>query len=221
MKMEKIKNPKMIYLIAVMIILVGMIVTGIWKTNFSLDYTEHTRIDVYLGKDYNLEDMKQITKEVFPKEKIRYKEIETFHDSLSVHVSSLTEEQLGTFKEKVKEKYELEETDNSIVTTTIPHYRIRDMVKPYIIPIIIATILIFVYVGIRYLNLGVYKVIGVLLLRIVVSEAVLASIIEIARIPVGIYTMPVGIFVYMLVTVLTVVGYEKQISKKKEEEKKK
>ena len=219
--MEKIKNPKIIYLIAVMIILVGMIVTGIWKTNFSLDYKEHTRIDVYLGKDYNLEDMKQIAKEVFSKEKIRYKEIETFHDSLSVHVSSLTEEQLGTFKEKVKEKYELEETDNSIVTTTIPHYRIRDMVKPYIIPMIIATILIFVYVGIRYLNLGVYKVIGVLLLRIVVSEAVLASIIEIARIPVGIYTMPVGIFVYMLVTVLTVVGYEKQISKKKEEEKKK
>ena len=219
--MEKIKNPKIIYLIAVMIILVGMIVTGIWKTNFSLDYKEHTRIDVYLGKDYNLEDMKQIAKEVFSKEKIRYQEIETFHDSLSVHVSSLTEEQLTTFKEKVKEKYELEETDNSIVTTTIPHYRIRDMVKPYIIPIIIATILIFVYVGIRYLNLGVYKVIGVLLLRIVVSEAVLASIIEIARIPVGIYTMPVGIFVYMLVTVLTVVGYEKQISKKKEEEKKK
>lgn len=219
--MEKIKNPKIIYLIAVIIILLGMIVTGIWKTNFSLDYKEHTRIDVYLGKDYNLEDMKQIAKEVFSKEKIRYKEIETFHDSLSVHVSSLTEEQLGTFKEKVKEKYELEETDNSIVTTTIPHYRIRDMVKPYIIPIIIATILIFVYVGIRYLNLGVYKVIGVLLLRIVVSEAVLASIIEIARIPVGIYTMPVGIFVYMLVTVLTVVGYEKQISKKKEEEKKK
>ena len=219
--MEKIKNPKIIYLIAVMIILLGMIVTGIWKTNFSLDYKEYTRIDVYLGKDYNLEDMKQIAKEVFPKEKIRYQEIETFHDSLSVHVSSLTEEQLGTFKEKVKEKYELEETDNSIVTTTIPHYRIRDMVKPYIIPIIIATILIFVYVGIRYLNLGVYKVIGVLLLRIVVSEAVLASIIEIARIPVGIYTMPVGIFVYMLVTVLTVVGYEKQISKKKEEEKKK
>ena len=219
--MEKIKNPKIIYLIAVIIILLGMIVTGIWKTNFSLDYKEHTRIDVYLGKDYNLEDMKQIAKEVFSKEKIRYKEIETFHDSLSVHVSSLTEEQLGTFKEKVKEKYELEETDNSIVTTTIPHYRIRDMVKPYIIPMIIATILIFVYVGIRYLNLGVYKVIGVLLLRIVVSEAVLASIIEIARIPVGIYTMPVGLVVYILVTVLTVVGYEKQISKKKEEEKKK
>ncbi len=219
--MEKIKNPKIIYLIAVIIILLGMIVTGIWKTNFSLDYKEHTRIDVYLGKDYNLEDMKQIAKEVFSKEKIRYKEIETFHDSLSVHVSSLTEEQLGTFKEKVKEKYELEETDNSIVTTTIPHYRIRDMVKPYIIPIIIATILIFVYVGIRYLNLGVYKVIGVLLLRIVVSEAVLASVIEITRIPVGIYTMPVGIVVYILVTVLTVVGYEKQISKKKEEEKKK
>ncbi len=218
--MEKIKNPKIIYLIAVIIILLGMIVTGIWKTNFSLDYKEHTRIDVYLGKDYNLEDMKQIAKEVFSKEKIRYQEIETFHDSLSVHVSSLTEEQLTTFKEKVKEKYELQETDNSIVTTTIPHYRIRDMVKPYIIPMIIATILIFVYVGIRYLNLGVYKVIGVLLLRIVVSEAVLASVIEITRIPVGIYTMPVGVFVYMIVCTFTMADYENKINRKMEEDKK-
>lgn len=219
--MEKIKNPKMIYLIAVMIILVGMIVTGIWKTNFSLDYTEHTRIDVYLGKDYNLEDMKQITKEVFPKEEIHYQEIETFHDALSIHVSTLTDEQLATFKEKIKETYELEETDHSIVTTTVPHYRIRDIVKPYMIPMIMVTIIILVYVGIRYLNLGMYKVIGVLLLRLFVSEAVLASIIQIARIPVGVSIMPIAILVYIVVTTLTMVGYEKQISKKKANEKKK
>ena len=219
--MEKIKNPKMIYLIAVMIILVGMIVTGIWKTNFSLDYTEHTRIDVYLGKDYNLEDMKQITKEVFPKEEIHYQEIETFHDALSIHVSTLTDEQLATFKEKIKETYELEETDHSIVTTTVPHYRICDIVKPYMIPMIMVTIIILVYVGIRYLNLGMYKVIGVLLLRLFVSEAVLASIIQIARIPVGVSIMPITILVYIVVTTLTMVGYEKQISKKKANEKKK
>ena len=219
--MEKIKNPKIIYLTAVIIIILGMIVTGIWKTNFSLEYMEHTRIDVYLGKDYNLEDMKQIAKEVFPKEKIRYQEIETFHDSLSVHVSAISDEQLATFKEKVKEKYELEETENSIVTTTIPHYRIRDIIKPYMIPMIIATVMIAVYVGIRYLSLGVYKVIGVLLLRIVVSQAVLASLIEIIRIPVGVYTIPVAILLYIFVITFTMVGYEKKISRKKEKEKKK
>lgn len=219
--MEKIKNPKIIYLTAVIIIVLGMIVTGIWKTNFSLEYMEHTRIDIYLGKDYNLEDMKQIAKEVFPKEKIRYQEIETFHDSLSVHVSAISDEQLATFKEKVKEKYELEETENSIVTTTIPHYRIRDIIKPYLIPMIIATVMIAIYVGIRYLSLGVYKVIGVLLLRIVVSQAVLASLIEITRIPVGVYTIPVAILLYIFVITFTMVGYEKKISRKKEKEKKK
>ena len=130
--MEKIKNSKIIYLIAIIIIVLGIIVTCIWKTNFSLEYKTHTRIDVYLGKDYNLEDIKQMTKEVFLKEKVSYQEIETFHDSFSIHVSTVNEEQLATFKEKVKGKYELEEVENSIVTTIVPHYRIRDIIKPYI-----------------------------------------------------------------------------------------
>ena len=64
------------------------------------------------------------------------------------------------------------------------------------------------------------KVIGVLLLRIVVSEAVLASVIEITRIPVGIYTMPVGVFVYMIVCTFTMADYENKINRKMEEDKK-
>lgn len=219
--MEKIKNPKIIYLIAVIIIILGILVTFIWKTNFSLAYAEHTRIDIYIGKDYNLDDIKQMAKEVFPKGTIKYQEIENFHDSLSVHVKEVSEEQLTALKDKIKEKYELEDTDSSVVTTIVPHYRIRDIIKPYIIPMIVATIMIVVYAGIRYLNLGGYKVIGVLLLRMIVSEAVLASIIEITRIPVGAYTIPVAILVYIVVSTLTVWEYEKQITKKKEQANKK
>lgn len=219
--MERVKNPKIIYLIALILIILGIIVTCIWKTNFSLAYREHTRIDVYIGKDYNLEDMKVIVTEVFPKQEISYQEIETFHDSLGIHVSTVTEEQLVNFKEKVKEKYELENIDNSVVTTTVPHYRIRDMIKPYILPMGIATVIILVYAGIRYLKLGVYQVMGILFLRMLVSQGVLVSIIQIARIPVGVYTIPVGILVYILVTILTLIGYENKIMRNKEQEKKK
>ncbi len=219
--MEKLKNKKVIYLITVLIILLGIVVTCIWKTNFSLQYSEHSRIDIYIGKEYHLEDLKQIAKDVFPNEKIDYQEIEFFHDSVAMNVKQVSDEQMAILKEKVKSKFELEEIDSKISVTTIPHYRIRDMVKPYIVPMMIATLIIFAYVGIRYLNLGIFKVIGTLLIRLIISEAVLASMIEIARVPVGMYTMSVVILVYLLVTTFTVTQFDNELKKKKVQQEKK
>lgn len=219
--MKKIKSPKIIYLVAVLIIIVGIIVTCIWKTNFSLEYSEHTRINVYIGKEFNIDDIKQIAEEVFEKKEIKYQNIEIFNDSIAINVKELNDEELALLKEKVKEKYEIEEIDSNVTTMIIPHYRIRDIIKPYIVPIIITTIIILAYVGIRYLKLGLFTVIITLLIRLIVSEAVFTSIIQIFRIPVGVYTIPVAILVYILVTIATVIGYENEATRKKEQEKKK
>jgi preprotein translocase subunit SecF len=216
-----IKNKKIIYLIAVIVIIIGIIVTATQKTNFSLMYAEHTRIDVYLDEEYNLDEIGQIVSEVFPNEKVAYQEIETFKDSLAINISNVSDEQFTTFKEKIQEKYELEDIDTSVTKATVSHYRIRDFVKPYITPMVITTLIILAYVGIRYLKLGTFKVILTLALRLIVSEAVLASIIEIIRIPVGIYTIPVALILYAIVTILTLVGYENELAVKKENEKKK
>lgn len=219
--MKKIKSPKIIYLVAVLIIIVGIIVTCIWKTNFSLEYSEHTRINVYIGKEFNIDDIKQIAEEVFEKKEIKYQNIEIFNDSIAINVKELNDEELALLKEKVKEKYEIEEIDSNVTTMIIPHYRIRDIIKPYIVPIIITTIIILAYVGIRYLKLGLFTVIITLLIRLIVSEAVFTSIIQIFRIPVGVYTIPVAILVYILVAIATVIGYENEATRKKEQEKKK
>lgn len=219
--MEKIKNVKVIYLVAILVILAGIIVTCIWKTNFSLEYREHVRIDVYFGKEYNMDDLKQIAEEVFPNQKIEYQEIEFFHDSIAMSVEKASDEQIALLKEKVKDKFEIEKIDNQVSVINIPHYRVRDMVKPYIVPMMITTIIILAYVGIRYLSLGIFKVVGTLFIRLIVSEAVLASVIEIVRIPVGMYIVPVAILVYLFITTLTVTGYETQSKKEKQQGKKK
>jgi preprotein translocase subunit SecF len=219
--MEKVKNSKIIYLVAVLIIIIGIIVTCISKTNFSLEYSEHTRIDIYIGKEFNIDDIKQITKEVFKNKEIKYQNIETFNDSIAINVKELNDEELTVLKDKVKEKYEIEEIDSNVTTMIIPHYRIRDIIKPYIIPMVITTIIILVYVGIRYLKLGVFNVIITLLVRLIISEAVLASIIQILRIPVGVYMVPVAILIYILIIMATVVGYENEATRKKQQEEKK
>jgi preprotein translocase subunit SecF len=217
-----IKNKKIIYLVAVIVIIIGIIVTAVARTNFSLMYEEHTRIDVYLEEAYNLDEIGQIVSEVFENEKVTYQEIETFKDTLAINISNVSDEQFTTFKEKIQEKYEIEDEDidTCVTKTTIPHYRVRDFVKPYIIPMIITTLIILAYVGIRYLNLGIFRMVLTLALRLIVSEGVLVSIIEIFRIPVGTYFIPVALVLYIIVTTLTVIGYENELADKKEKEKK-
>ena len=208
---EIMENKKILYIFIVAIIIIGIISIFVLRLNFSLMYSEHSQIEIYLGKRYDLKDIKQITEEVFEKQEIKYQEIETFHDALSVRNAS--EEQIDTLETKLREKYEIESETQILQANTIPHLRGRDIVKPYIVPIIIASLIILIYVGIRYMKLGAIKVTFTLLLRLIVSESLLLSVIGIARIPISVYTMPVAILLYIAVIICTVCKYENNLEK--------
>lgn len=215
-----IQNKKVIYILAIVVILIGIFVTCMWKTNVSIESVNHTRIDVYIGKDHNIDDIKQIVEEVFGKQPIAYQKIETFNDSVAIHIKDVNDEQIESLKTKVAEKYELEDTSSLITTNDLGSLRIRDIAKPYIIPMIITTLLILGYVGIRYSNLGIFKTVFTLLIRLILTEGVVFSIIQIARIPVGVYTVLLVLGIYILTTMITVKEYESMMQIKKELEKK-
>lgn len=218
---ELLKNKKLIYIVIALIIIIGIISIFVLRLNFTLMYSEHTRINVYLGKNYELQDIKQISQEVFGDQEIIYQEIETFYDSLAITVKQATEEQITNLETKLKEKYEIDSEEEILQVNEVGHLRGRDIVRPYIIPMIISTLVILAYVGIRYLNLGVFRTTFTLFLRLIISEALLLSVIAIGRIPIGIYTMPVAIILYLLVIIYSIIGFEKKLAKKNMEESKK
>ena len=218
---ELLKNKKLIYIVIALIIIIGIISIFVLRLNFTLMYSEHTRINVYLGKNYELQDIKQISQEVFGDQEIIYQEIETFHDSLAITVKQATEEQITNLETKLKVKYESDSEEEILQVNEVGHLRGRDIVRPYIIPMIISTLVILAYVGIRYLNLGVFRTTFTLFLRLIISEALLLSVIAIGRIPIGIYTMPVAIILYLLVIIYSIIGFEKKLAKKNMEESKK
>lgn len=218
---ELLKNKKLIYIVIALIIIIGIISIFVLRLNFTLMYSEHTRINVYLGKNYELQDIKQISQDVFSDQEIIYQEIETFHDSLAITVKQATEEQITNLETKLKEKYEIDSEEEILQVNEVGHLRGRDIVRPYIIPMIISTLVILAYVGIRYLNLGVFRTTFTLFLRLIISEALLLSVIAIGRIPIGIYTMPVAIILYLLVIIYSIIGFEKKLAKKNMEESKK
>lgn len=218
---EIMKNKKVLYALTALIIILGIISIFVFKLNFTLMYSEHTKINVYLGKEYNLQDIKNVVEETLGKQEVIYQEIEVFKDSIAINIKSANEEQIKALETKLREKYEIGENEQFIVIDTVGHIRGRDIVKPYIIPMIIVTIVIIAYIGIRYLKLGLVKVIITLILRLIISQALFLSVIAIIRIPIGVYTVPLAILIYIAVVTYTVVQNENRLEKNKENEKKK
>ena len=70
-----------------------------------------------------------------------------------------------------------------ITIEKVSNVRVRDMVRPYILPIIISTVLIIIYMVIIFKNQKFVKIIGKIFGIILLTELALASIIAISRIP--------------------------------------
>lgn len=215
------KKQKILSVIIAVIVIAGAIVTGVKGLNYDLRYQETKNIELYIAKDFEIADIKAITDEVMGKRPVIIQKVEVYEDSVSITAKDITDEQKQSIIEKINEKYETELSADSTQIETIPHTRGRDIAKPYITPFIISTVIILVYVAIRYRKIGVLKTLLKTIATSVVAQAVLLSIIAIIRIPVGRLTIPMIVTVYMLTLVGLTTNFEKKLEIKKEEENKK
>lgn len=220
--MKKItKKQKILSIIIAVIIITGAIVTGVMGLNYDLRYQETKNIELYIAKDFEIADIKAITDEVMGKSPVIIRKVEVYEDSVSITAKDITDEQKQSIIEKINEKYETELSADSTQIETIPHTRGRDIAKPYIIPFIISTVIILVYMAIRYRKIGILKTLLTTISTSVAAQAVLLSIIAITRIPVGRLTIPMIVTVYMLTLVGLTTNFENKLEIKKEEEKQK
>lgn len=213
------KKTKILALFIVLVIIAGIIVTVTMGLNFDLKYQEAKKIQLYLEKNFAIEDIKQITKEVLPNEKVMIQKVEVFEDTVSILAKDITEEQKTNIINKVNEKYELKLTADNVQITTVPHTRGRDIIKPYILPFAIATLIILVYMAIRYYKLGWIQVLGKIIANLIIVEITLLSVIAITRIPIGRVTIPLVLVVYVLSLLGSTVYFERKLEDKKKEEK--
>lgn len=213
------QKTKIVTLVIAIIVIVGLIVTLTVGFNFDLRYQEAKKIQLYLEKDFEIADIKQITNEILPNEKVVIQKVEVYEDTVSIMAKEMTDEQKTNLINKINEKYELKLEADSTDITTIPHTRGRDIIKPYITPFIIATVIILVYMAVRYYKLGMMKTILKTGLTVALAQAVLASVVVITRIPIGRVTIPLVLVVYVLSLLGITSCLEKELSEKKKEEK--
>ena len=216
MKKLSKKSLAIIALIAI-IIIAGMAITLTVGLNFDLKFQATKKIELYINKEFEIKDMKAITDETIGEDVIIQK-IEVFEDIASIIAKDITEEQKTNLVNKVNEKYGTELNAEEIEILTVSNVRGRDIVKPYIIPFIVATVIILGYMAIRYRKLGVIKTILKIVGILVLSQAILLSLIAITRISVGRLTIPAVTTVYLLTLAGLTTKFEKELVESKKED---
>ena len=217
-KNKMTKKSKILIAIIAIIIIAGAIITATIGLKFDLRYKESKKIELYLQKDFNISDIKQITDEVMQGTEVVIQKVEVFEDTVSIRAQDITDEQKQGIIDKVNEKYGTEISKDDIETETIPNTRGRDIIKPYILPFSIATLIILVYIAVRYRKLKVLKTVLKTIFILILSQVVLLSIMAITRIPIGIVTIPLIIIVYLLTLIGITTYFEKELSKMKQKE---
>lgn len=201
----KQKNIKIIVIsIMTLVILAGIVVTGIYGFNKELKYSQSQSIDVYIEQEVDVSKIKEIVKENLGNSNNMVQTVEIYKDLVTIRAKEITDEQKNNIVNKIKENYEFSQTAEDTTINTVPATKLTDMYKKYIVPFAISGVLVLMYMAIRYYKKGILKVIGRTIIFPIFGELFLLSIIALARIPVGRFT-PVLVIAMYIASILMVI----------------
>lgn len=209
----KQKEMKILVALIAIILVVGSIIIFTKGLAFDLQYCDSKKLELNLGKQFKEEEIKEITNEVFGKHPVMIQAIEVYKDAVSIITTEITEEQKSNFITKINEKYETEISVEDVTIEEIANVRGRDIIKPYIIPFMVVTIIILAYLVIRYNKLNMFEVLTQSIGIIILAQLLLLAIMAITRMPVGVFTIPSVLLVYMLSTLICTTKFENDLEK--------
>ncbi len=191
-----------LYVVIGLIIIIGIALGMLKGLNYSLEYQANEKVELYIGKVVDRKDIEEISNNVFGKNENKVQIVEIFNDMVAVTVKDSNDEQIENFVNAINEKYGVEYTKDDVEVIKESQMSIFDIIKPYIVPIIIALAIAVIYIAIRYHKLGFWKTLLSAVLWIIVIEALLYSIYAITRLSVNATTIPIALMAF----VFTVLG---------------
>lgn len=209
----KQSSAKILVILIAIILIIGGIIIFTKGLNFELKYQDNQKIEIKLGKEFEKNDIKEIVSEVLGNQQVIIQEVDEYKDSVSITTTQINEEQRDSIVAKINEKYETQISAENVVIENISHVKGRDIIKPYIIPFGVATAIIIIYLVIRYIKLNSLEVLTQSIGIIVLAQLVLLGIMVITRMPVGKFTIPTILLVYMISTYICTVKFEEDLDK--------
>ena len=210
----KQKSTKILVILIAAILIVGSVMLFTKGLAFELKYQDNQKIEMSLGKEFDEKDIREITSEVLGNQPVIIQPIELYKDAVSITTTQITDEQKNDIVTKVNEKYEANISVDNVKIEEISHVRGRDIIKPYIVPFAIVTAIILAYLVIRYNKLNSLEVLTQSIGIIVLAQLVLLGIIAITRMPIGKFTIPTVLLVYMLSTYICTTKFDEDLKNK-------
>ena len=208
---------KIIQIVLMCLIIAGVIIVATIGFNVGTKYSETTQISIKIGKEFDLKDIKAITNEVFEKQNTQIQYVELYKDMVQITVKEASEEQIKTLNEKINEKYEINNELSNVLVTRQSNVRLRDIVKPYIVPVAIVSAITIVYVMIAFRKLGIWQVLYNTLMNMVAPQAIFAGFYAVTRIPVNRLTVVIAILIYIASIMLNIVYLNKKEQNKEQQ----
>ena len=177
---------------------------------------------MYIGKDYNNNEIEQMAKEVFDTNRAVVQQVEYFGDMFSLTISQDVEnidEKVEEFTNKINETYELADEGAEVQVTYQPKIKLSSILIPYLLPLGISMAIILIYVMVRFRKIGILKTLGLYILTVLVAEAVYLSILAIFRIPINRIVIPIGLAIYVVAITAITANQEKKLASYHEVEK--
>lgn len=214
---------KVIQILLICLIIAGIVVISTVGFNVGLKYSEHKEISININKEFNVSDIRNITKEVFGNKPMIIQQVELYKDMVQISVKEASEEQVSSLNDKINEKYGLENAISDVKIVDIPNVRLRNVIKPYILPVSIVSVLTIIFAMIVYRKLGVWKVLYDTAMAIVAPQAILSSLYAVTRIPINRIATIVAISVFALSITMIILKLnitKQKLFKEKEDSKK-
>lgn len=214
---------KVIQILLICLIIAGIVVISTVGFNVGLKYSEHKEISINISKEFNVSDIRNITKEVFGNKPMIIQQVELYKDMVQISVKEASEEQVSSLNDKINEKYGLENAISDVKVVDIPNVRLRNVIKPYILPVSIVSVLTIIFAMIVYRKLGVWKVLYDTAMAIVAPQAILSSLYAVTRIPINRIATIVAISVFALSITMIILKLnikKQKLFKEKEDSKK-
>lgn len=98
------KNSKILYVVMIIVTLIGIVMMSVKGFNYDLLHSEHTRIEINIEKEFNIDDVESIAKETI-KEDFIVRKTNLFGISVAIDTKSVTDEELTNLFQKINEKY--------------------------------------------------------------------------------------------------------------------
>lgn len=182
----KLSGSKKILLLGIILLIVaGVVVVLLKGFNVSLFYRQHEELNIVIGKEVNIKDINGICKEVFGNKSFIVRSVELFDDSISIRAESITNEEKSELVNKINEKYSTELVAEDLTVNENPNIRIRDLIRPYVKPVIASSVVIICYLYLRYIKNGALVFLEKSFAIILITEVVIASLVAISRLPVS------------------------------------